>query len=113
MVTAATSPTAPLSTRTVVGAACTPTTQQANAATDYGTCAGFYGAGTTTSKAQSTVAIAAASTGFIKQLEYFINLRSNGNAREAWIDNIELINSTGAGVARTAEWRDCSVSTCP
>jgi hypothetical protein len=83
-----------------------------NAATDYPACSSFYGAGTTTNKAQSTVVVGAATT-TIKTLKYFINLAAAGNAREAWIDNIELINSTGAGVARTAEWRDCSVSTCP
>jgi len=111
----------PLTARNVGNALpCTPTTQQATAAADYGTCAAWYqgvvAPVTATTKAQATVdipATGAASTGIIQQLDYYIYLRASGTAREAWIDNIELINSTGAGVARTAEWRDCSVSTCP
>lgn len=109
---AMTNPGAPLNTRTIGdNLPCTPTTQQATAATDYPSCASFYAFGTPANKQQSTVVVGG--TGIIKQLNYFIVLAAAGAAREAWIDNIELINGTGTRIARTDEWRDCAVSSCP
>jgi hypothetical protein len=63
-----------------------------------------------------TIAIPGAAT--ITGLDFNIYLRAGTSAasrraREAWLDNIELISNEGKLIARTAEWRDCAVTTCP
>jgi hypothetical protein len=98
---------------TSITAACTPTTQLAPAA--YASCDDFYQGGSAT-KATATISIPAATT--ISALTFNIYLRAgtsaaNRRAREAWLDNIELISNEGKLIARTAEWRDCAVTTCP
>jgi hypothetical protein len=90
-----------------------PTTQQVPAA--YGTCGNLYQQGTPTAKQALTITIPAGApaTRTMQLVSWQIYLRSAGNAREAWIDNIEFINSTGLKVARPQQWRDCAVQSCP
>lgn len=101
----------------VTGAAapCTPTTQQVTAW--YAGCASLYQAGTPASKGNLTITVLGAGTRTLVAARVYIYLRAAGgaagNAREAWVDNVEFINTTVTGVARTSEWRDCAVSTCP
>lgn len=85
--------------------ACTPTTVSNPGA--YATCASRYQQGTPTAKGQVLVP----APGTINSIQVKIYLRAAGNAREAWVDNIELINDTGIGIARV-QWRDCSVMGC-
>jgi hypothetical protein len=111
-----TDPGAPLNTRTVTaGAGCIATTQAFSG--DYPSCASFYVMGTPINKRELSITVGGApagSTRTIVRLDYFIFQSKNRSfASEVWIDNIELIADTGAGVTRTAEWRDCAVSTCP
>jgi hypothetical protein len=90
-----------------------PTTQQVPAA--YGTCANLYQAGATTGKQSVTITIPAGApaTRTMQIVSWQTYLRTAGNAREAWIDNIEFVNATGLKVARPQYWRDCAVQACP
>jgi len=90
-----------------------PTTQQVPVS--YGTCTNLYQQGTTTAKQALTITIPAGApaTRTMQLVSWQIYLRASGNAREAWIDNIEFINSTGMKVARSQQWRDCAVQACP
>lgn len=90
-----------------------PTTQQVPV--PYGNCRTRYQRGTPTAKQAVTITIPAGAPA-TRTMAYFvwqIYLRSAGNAREAWIDNIELINNTGLQAARVRSWRDCAVLACP
>lgn len=89
----------------VTSPACNPTTVSNPAA--YASCASRYQQGTPTAKGQVLVP----APGTINSIRVKIFLRATGNAREAWVDNIELINDTGIGIARV-QWRDCSVLNC-
>jgi hypothetical protein len=98
---------------TTITAACTPTTVLTPGA--YASCDDFYQGGSPT-KGTVTIAIPGAAT--ITGLDFNIYLRAGTSAasrraREAWLDNIELISNEGKLIARTAEWRDCAVTTCP
>jgi len=89
----------------VTGPACNPTTVSNPGA--YATCASRYQQGTASAKAQVLVP----APGTISSILVKIHLRAAGPAREVWVDNIELINDSGLGIARAA-WRDCSVVGC-
>lgn len=90
---------------------CRPTTQQFPA--NYASCATFYQAGTPASKGALTLTILGAGARTLVSTRVYIYLRQQGNAREAWVDNVEFIAPTVTGVVRTTEWRDCAVSNCP
>jgi len=110
-----TNPGAPINTTTVgtTPGCLAPTTQQVPAS--YGTCTNLYQQGTTTAKAALTITIPAGApaTRTMQLVSWQIYLRAAGNAREAWIDNIEFVNTTGMKIARPQYWRDCAVQACP
>jgi hypothetical protein len=89
----------------VTGPACNPTT--VSNPTAYASCASRYQQGTAIAKAQVLVP----APGTISSIQVKIYLRAAGPAREVWVDNIELINDAGLGIAR-ADWRDCTVVDC-
>ena len=102
----------PLTNRNLTSATnCIPTTQRFP--TDYASCASFYQAGTPALKGNLTITILGAGTRTLIAARIYIYLRSQGNAREAWVDNVEFIAPSVTGVTRTSDWRDCAVSSCP
>ena len=90
---------------------CIPTTQRFPA--NYAACSTYYQAGTPSSKGSVTITVFGTGTRTIVSARLHIYLRSQGNAREAWVDNIEFVAPSVTGVARTTEWRDCAASNCP
>lgn len=98
------------------GAGCIPTTQGFPAV--YATCATYYQQGTPLNKQFVDITVGGGGVRTIVRLRIDIYLGGavSNRAREAWIDNVEVIPPPAgapARVARTAEWRDCAVSTCP
>jgi len=97
---------------TVVGPACTPTTQQLPTNANYTPCPAIYNLNAgAAAPAFVRFTIAGAGTLTFDRIGFNLFIPTGGQAKEMWVDNIQVTpNATIGGIAA---WRDCTVNTCP